>query len=140
MGDGLETTNSDKSGNESKTTDSDKRGNELEMNDSIERHGSDELNCMKVKLTRRRPMSILRHLHMENVKHMYLESLFPLVNQRTMLVFTQLQVSPLQWHTIRSNLMVKQTLALFAIVGPHGPSHGYFIMNAFRNDDLMVAS
>ena len=65
---------------ESKTTDSDKRGNELEMNDSIERHGSDELNCMKVKLTRRQLMSIPRHLHIENKNNMYLESLFPLAN------------------------------------------------------------
>ena len=46
----------------------------------------------------------------------------------------------IQWHTIRSNLIVKPTLALFFVVGPHGPSHGYFITNAFRNDDLMVAS
>ena len=36
--------------------------------------------------------------------------------------------------------MVKQTLALFVVLGPHGPLHGYFIMNAFQNDDLMVAS
>ena len=26
------------------------------------------------------------------------------------------------------------------IVGPRGPSHGYIIMNAFRKNDLMVAS
>ena len=32
------------------------------------------------------------------------------------------------------------TLALFFVVGPSGPSHGYVISNAFRNDDLMVAS
>ena len=26
------------------------------------------------------------------------------------------------------------------VVGSHGPSHGYVITNAFRNDDFMVAS
>ena len=26
------------------------------------------------------------------------------------------------------------------VVGPRGPSHGYVIMNAFRKNDLMVAS
>ena len=62
---------------ESEATDSDKSGIELEIKDSIERHGSDELNRMKVKLTRRQPMSIPRHLHIENKKNMYLESLFP---------------------------------------------------------------
>ena len=36
--------------------------------------------------------------------------------------------------------MVNPTLVLSFIVGLCGPSHGYFIMNAFRNDDLMVAS
>ena len=34
--------------------------------------------------------------------------------------------------------MVKPTLALFFVVGPHDPSHGYFITNTFCNDGLMV--
>ena len=36
--------------------------------------------------------------------------------------------------------MVEATLALFFVVGPRGRLHGYFIMNAFRNEDLMVTS
>ena len=35
--------------------------------------------------------------------------------------------------------MVKPTLALFFIIGPFSPLHGYFILNAVCNYDLMVA-